>query len=31
MVILECQKEGFKNSFFTEKEHREEMTYTIST
>lgn len=31
LTPLECQKEGFKNSFFTEKEHREEMTYTTST
>ena len=30
LTPLECQKEGFKNSFFIEKEHREEITYNIS-
>ena len=31
LTPLECQKEGFKNSFFIEKEHREEMIYNTST
>ena len=31
LTPLESQKEGFKNSFFIEKEHREEMIYNTST
>jgi hypothetical protein len=30
LTPLECQKEGFKNTFFIEKEHREEMLYNTS-
>ena len=30
LTPLECQKEGFKNSFFVEKEHREEMLYNYN-
>jgi hypothetical protein len=27
LTPLECQKEGFKNTFFIDKEHREDMIY----
>jgi hypothetical protein len=30
LTPLECQKEGFKNSFFIEKEHREDIIYNSS-
>lgn len=31
LTPLECQKEDFKNSFFIEKEDKDEMTYNYST
>jgi len=31
LTPLECQKEGFKNSFFIKKEDKDEMTYNYST